>query len=125
MKKIIRCKLAFLTGILPCVVTGVSADEVFCDVEKGGVNIIKCTYVLERKTYERKVEFEWHSESVPYDDRKRVVVLPAHHGSLYDYRYLEGRAEGKWRVSARLRDGNGSEVLTENFFTLQNGVITD
>jgi len=101
------------------------ADEMRCSVEKDGVEVIKCTYVCERKAYERVIEFEWHSELVPYDDRKRSIVLPARHGSLYDYRYLEGRAEGKWRVSARVRDLNGSEAVTENYFTLRGGSLYD
>lgn len=101
------------------------ADEVQCSVEKDSVKIIKCTYVSERMDHERVIEFEWHSERVPYDDRKRSIVLPARHGSLYDFRYLEGRAEGKWRVSARVRDLNGSEEVTESSFTLRGGSLYD
>lgn len=58
-------------------------------------NSIICKYVHQRVDYDKEVEFQWIE---PDGDvtRKRDMVIPAYHGSIYDYRYIEGRTKGEW-----------------------------
>lgn len=58
-------------------------------------NSIICKYVHERVDYDKEVEFQWVEPSGNVT-RKRKMVIPAYHGSIYDYRYIEGRSKGEW-----------------------------
>lgn len=61
---------------------------------------IKCIYKTARKSYDRNVTIAWTSPSTPQDDRFKTILLPAQHGSVYDFRYFDGRADGSWTISA-------------------------
>lgn len=94
-----------------------------CETIDDGIEKIQCTFVTQRKKSEREVQFNWHSESHPQDDRERSIVLPANHGSVYDYRYLRGRAPGIWRVSVTLTNNDGTETSVSHHFLLEDNKI--
>jgi len=96
------------------------ADSIGCHVQNDAIEKIVCTYKTARKNVDRNVTFLWHSRSYPQDDRERTIVLPALHGSVYDYRYLRGRAQGVWKVVATLEEPDGSTKETEHHFLLEN-----
>ena len=97
--------------------------SVLCEVLDDGIEKIQCTFVTPRKNEERTATFYWHSEAYPQDDRERELSLPANHGSVYDYRYLRGRAEGGWSVTVTLTDAEGEETEASCLFSLENGKI--
>ena len=99
------------------------ADTIQCEVIDDGIEKIKCTFKTKRKAQERTTTFYWHSESHPQDDRERTIDLPANHGSVYDYRYLRGRAPGIWHVTVSLEGANGSTTETEHYFLLEDNKI--
>lgn len=96
-----------------------------CDVVNDGTEKIQCTFVTPRKNEARETTFYWHSESHPQDDRERIITLPAGHGSVYDYRYLRGRAQGTWTVTVSITDADGSETEVSHHFTLEDTTIVD
>jgi hypothetical protein len=59
-------------------------------------NSIVCKYTHQRVDYDKEVLFQW-VEPDGVTTRKRVMSIPAYHGSVYDYRYMEGRAIGEWK----------------------------
>ncbi len=73
------------------------AANVQCRIEN---ERIYCTYYLDRSDNQngKEVEFRWISPNAPEDGRVRHFQIPAQHGSVYDYRFLPGRAKGVWRV---------------------------
>jgi len=81
------------------------ADKVQCDIR---MERIYCTYILDRSdTYkERFVAFHWISPTSPVDDRIRHFRIPPGYGSVYDYRFLPGRAKGTWRVTVTDTESN-------------------
>jgi len=99
--------------------------SVLCEVLDDGIEKIQCTFVAPRKNEERTAAFYWHSEAYPQDDRERELSLPANHGSVYDYRYLRGRAEGSWTVTVTLTDAEGNTTETSCLFSLEDGKIID
>lgn len=116
--------LAFAATSL-LLVTSVLAQNsaVSCETLDDGIEKIKCTFVTQRKNIQREVTFQWHSESHPQDDRERSIALPANHGSVYDYRYLRGRAPGIWNVSVTLTDADGNEETVSHHFLLEDNKI--
>jgi hypothetical protein len=58
-------------------------------------NSIICKYTHERVDFDKEVEFQW-IEPDGRVTRTRSLVIPAYHGSVYDYRYIEGRTKGEW-----------------------------
>lgn len=58
-------------------------------------NSIICKYTQIRKDHDKEVIFQW-IEPEGTITRKRVMSIPAFHGSIYDYRYIEGRTPGVW-----------------------------
>ena len=58
-------------------------------------NSIICKYTSDRVNYDRNVTFYWIDPN-GLTSRTRDMLLPAKHGSIYDYRYKSGRLEGKW-----------------------------
>jgi hypothetical protein len=66
-------------------------------------NTITCKLLTKRKNKEREVRFNWKSPNAK-DDRKRKMVLPANHASIYDARNKKGRVKGLWKVHVTLED---------------------
>lgn len=58
-------------------------------------NSIICKYNTLRVDYEKNILIQW-IEPDKTITRERVVTIPANHGSIYDYRYIEGRTKGIW-----------------------------
>jgi hypothetical protein len=113
------------TGMLMLFATAMLAREstVQCKILDDGIEKIQCTLVTPRKNETRSATFYWHSETFPQDDRERDLSLPANHGSVYDYRYLRGRAEGAWTVTVTVTDADGKETEASYPFSLENGEI--
>lgn len=76
-------------------------------------NSIICKYSHIRMNEEKNVKFNW-IEPDGLITRTRVMIIPAGHGSVYDYRYLEGRTKGTW--SFEVIDGE-DKITTE--FTIE------
>ncbi|RXJ87965.1 hypothetical protein [Arcobacter sp. CECT 8985] len=58
-------------------------------------NSIICKYLQTRVDYEKKVIFEWIDPDNEIS-RKREMIIPPEHGSIYDFRYKDGRKKGEW-----------------------------
>ena len=70
---------------------------------------ITCKLLTKREDREREVLFKWKSPNAK-DDRKREMVLPANHASIYDARNKKGRVKGLWKVQVTLEDD--AEITT-------------
>ena len=115
-------RFASLFMLGACSVQGLTAAEMppasnrlECTVVEEHDKIIRCTFSSVRIASDRNVTFSWKSETTPQDDRERTFVLPAGHGSVYDYRYYYGRAQGTWQISILGDDG---ETLAKTSFTI-------
>jgi len=73
-------------------------------------NSIICKYSHQRISTEKKVIVKW-VEPNGTETRRRVMIIPAFHGSVYDYRYIEGRTKGKWHFSVT----DGEDEYTTSF----------
>jgi len=71
-------------------------------------NSIICKYSSRRKSYERSVKMFWINPKEELS-REKEVLIPAGHGSVYDFRYKEGRIKGLWTF--KVMDQN-EEFLT-------------
>ncbi len=89
-------------------------------------NTITCTYFADRSdgSKEIKLKFDWISPLSPKDDRVRYITIPPYYGSAYDYRFVPGRVQGKWKVVVTRMDTNKSIETTfdinstdEDFFS--------
>jgi len=58
-------------------------------------NSIICKYVLTRESTDKNITFEWINPSGDVSRTKDVIVL-SNHGSVYDFRYINGREKGVW-----------------------------
>jgi len=58
-------------------------------------NSIICKYTHKRINKDTSVRFEWIAPDGSVS-RQRDMLIPAGHGSVYDYRYIKGRALGEW-----------------------------
>ncbi len=58
-------------------------------------NSIICKYNALRSTKDESIIVQWID---PQGDisRSREMIVPAGHGSIYDYRYIKGRLLGEW-----------------------------
>lgn len=91
-----------------------ATDALVCSVvNDDDILKIKCVYKTARTSYDRNISMAWTSPSTPQDDRFKTILLPAHHGSAYDYRYFDGRADGSWTISAT--DEKTGQVTTIQF----------
>ena len=90
MKKYILLIFAFITLSY----AGETPNGVDCLILEDENSII-CKYTHERADFDKEVEFQW-IEPDGRVTRKRAMIIPAYHGSIYDYRYIEGRNKGEW-----------------------------
>ncbi|BBG66749.1 hypothetical protein NNO_2046 [Hydrogenimonas sp.] len=104
MKRIIAALSFFM--VLPIV-----AADLQCKIEN---ERIYCRYFLDRSDNQngKEVEFRWISPGDSGDDRIRHFRIPPQHGSVYDYRFLPGRAKGVWHVKVIDLDTNESIETT-------------
>lgn len=104
----------FFSLILMFTLSLFATDALICEViNEDEILKIKCTYQTTRKSYDRNISMAWTSPSTPQDDRFKTVLLPANYGSVYDYRYFDGRADGSWTISAT--DDSTGQVTTIEF----------
>ena len=60
-------------------------------------NSIICKYVHNRVEVDKYLEFVW-IDPLGIISRQRTMLIPAGHGSIYDYRFIDGRASGTWTL---------------------------
>jgi len=58
-------------------------------------NSIICKYSHERISVDKNITMKW-IEPDGSVTRIREMIIPAYHGSVYDYRYINGRTPGEW-----------------------------
>ncbi|NQY94081.1 MAG: hypothetical protein HRT43_07945 [Campylobacteraceae bacterium] len=58
-------------------------------------NSIICKYILVREGTDKSITFEWIDPQGNVSRTKDVMVL-SNHGSVYDFRYINGREKGIW-----------------------------
>lgn len=92
------------------------AADLKCAIKSTTIEKIRCTLKLDRRAYDRKVTFHWHSVNTPQDDREYRTILEGGHGSVYDYRFLRGRAQGLWEVTASIHHDENVEEVIHQFF---------
>ncbi len=66
-------------------------------------NSIICKYTHERQEEEKEIVVQWIDPSGNLS-RERRLIIPPGHGSIYDFRYIEGRQKGLWQF--KLQDNN-------------------
>ncbi|RLA73998.1 MAG: hypothetical protein DRG78_21750 [Epsilonproteobacteria bacterium] len=88
----------FLVGLLIFTATSTTMlandDSVDCLILEDENSII-CKYIQSRVNYDKKVKIKW-IEPDGKITRIKELIIPAGHGSIYDYRYIKGRAMGTW-----------------------------
>ena len=91
-------KIKYLATVLLsfCFLTYASADEnnVDCIILEDENSII-CKYMLTRVDSEKTIQVQW-IEPDNTISRERDMIIPQFHGSIYDYRYINGRTKGTW-----------------------------
>jgi hypothetical protein len=103
------CILLFLT---------VSFAEILEDSKKSSVdcliledeNSIICKYEHERMEEDKEIKIQWVNP-LGKISRDRIIIIPAGHGSIYDFRYIDGREKGLWKFKAIYED----EILLTEF----------
>jgi hypothetical protein len=91
-------KLIYIFFITIVINIGLFANEnkVDCIVLKDENSII-CKYTQQRVNYQKNVTFNW-IEPNGQTTREKELIVPAGHGSVYDYRYIYGRTSGVWTL---------------------------
>lgn len=57
---------------------------------------IVCKYIHERIQTDKEIIVKWVDPQGEIS-RERTLVIPAGHGSIYDFRYIQGRQKGIWQ----------------------------
>lgn len=86
-----------------------SEEKVDCLILEDENSII-CKYSHTRVSDEKHVTVQW-IEPDGTITRTRDMVVPAYHGSIYDYRYIQGRTKGVWTFKVI----DNQEEFTTNF----------
>ena len=76
-------------------------------------NSIICKYIINREDMDKTVLFKWFDPNGNIS-RERELQIPAGHGSVYDFRYIQGREVGTWTLE--VIDNNNSLKTT---FTIE------
>jgi len=92
----VRTKYFFLIIFVFCFFQSAYGEEnnVDCLILKDENSII-CKYSLNRLDYEKNILIQWIEPNKTIT-REREITIPANHGSVYDYRYIQGRTKGVW-----------------------------
>jgi hypothetical protein len=77
-------------------------ENVDCVILKDENSII-CKYIQERVEYDKNVTFIWIDPDEEIS-RSREMTIPAGHGSIYDFRYVDGRKKGIWTFKVKDQD---------------------
>jgi hypothetical protein len=73
-------------------------------------NSIVCKYMAPRVIDDKFIEMEWIDPKGNVS-RTKKVVMPSGHGSVYDFRYIQGRMPGVWTFRA----SDGEKSFETNF----------
>ena len=73
-------------------------------------NSIICKYIHGRSSSDKNVIFEWIDPDGKIS-RTREMLVPANHGSVYDFRYMDGRKKGIWTFQIK----DGEDILKTQF----------
>ncbi len=92
-------------------------DSIFCEVLGVESKRIQCTFFTQRVNFDRNISFHWTSPDKEYDFRQHNFKLPAHHGSVYDYRYYHGRSSAEWKISVQ---NEHNQTIAQTIFKLSN-----
>lgn len=76
-------------------------------------NSIICKYEHERMEEDKSINVQWIDPDGNIS-RERVLLLPAGHGSIYDFRYIDGRESGIWQFKVI-----DNEVETSTTFEIE------
>lgn len=76
-----------------------SMNEVDCLIIKEENSII-CKYTAPRETEDKFIDVEWTNPKGEIS-RTRKIIMPKGHGSVYDFRYIQGRMPGIWTFTAQ------------------------
>ncbi|XPV69306.1 MAG: hypothetical protein ACNI25_01720 [Halarcobacter sp.] len=57
---------------------------------------IVCKYMHERMQTDKNIIVKWIDPQGELS-RQRTLIIPAGHGSIYDFRYIQGREKGLWQ----------------------------
>lgn len=120
MRKTVGTVILLCSMMIPA---SAAQDRLRCEVQNDTNEKIMCTFGTPRKNEVREVTFYWHCESHPQDDRERSVMLEPNHGSVYDYRFLHGRAQGIWKVTVTLKEGENNQETVQHFLLENNRLI--
>jgi hypothetical protein len=113
--KIIKVILIAMSLLPVSLLSDQKEARLLCSIVDEEIEKILCKVELLRVDYDREVKFLWHSVSYPQDDRERTIVLSAGHGSVYDYRFLRGRAQGEWVVTSTINNVDKDIVARQAF----------
>jgi len=58
-------------------------------------NSIICKFELNRQLEDEQIVVQWIAPNGEIS-RSRDLIIPPGHGSIYDYRYIDGREPGQW-----------------------------
>lgn len=105
-------KIFFLLALLLNISHAANEEGVDCLIIEEENSII-CKYTHDRITEDKTILVNWIEPNGKIT-RSRDMVIPAGHGSIYDFRYLQGRTLGEWTFQAI---DNGKEFTTN--FTLK------
>ena len=107
MYKLIKIIMLFVITIVLNANDTDNENKADCLILKDENSII-CKYSHKRINEDKTVRFEW-VEPDSSITRIRDMVIPAGHGSTYDYRYIKGRTKGTWTFKVI---DNNQEILT-------------
>jgi len=95
-----------LISSLFCVVSMINAEDIIINEDTQSINKVDCLiledensiickYLVPRSEEDQEIVVQWID---PQEDisRSRTMIIPAGHGSIYDYRYIKGRLAGSW-----------------------------
>lgn len=75
-------------------------------------NSIICKYIFPAKSEDAVVTVNWIDPNGELS-RSRTLEIPAEHISVYDFRYLKGRAYGQWKFEVV-----DADITTSTTFTI-------
>lgn len=73
-------------------------------------NSIICKYTHKRQEKEKEIIVQWIDPNNNLS-RERTLIIPPGHSSVYDFRYIEGRAKGIWKFKLLDDDFNTSTTF--------------
>ncbi len=85
-------------------------DSVDCLILQDENSII-CKYEHQRLEEDKELIVQWVDPNGELS-RERTLIIPAGHGSIYDFRYIEGRMKGIWQFKVKEDEKELSTTFT-------------